>query len=74
MKIVVETLGEFEAALKSMDPGQVAQMHYDVYATLFPPGEPDQDARARAAAVAKAHGCTIENRSQDPQVIFKKTT
>ena len=72
MKIVVETLGEFEAALKSMKSGQIAQMHYDVYATLFPPGEPDQDARARAAAVAKTHGCVIENRPQDPQVIFKK--
>ncbi len=69
----MSTLGEFEAALKSMKSGQIAQMHYDVYATLFPPGEPDQDARARAAAVAKTHGCVIENRPQDPQVIFKKT-
>jgi hypothetical protein len=73
MKVVVETLGEFEAALKAMTTGQIAQMHYDVYAILFPPGEPDQDARARAAAVAKAHGCTISNWPELPQVIFTKS-
>jgi hypothetical protein len=72
MKMVVETLDELEAALKQMRPGQIAQMHHDVYAIVFPPGEPDPDARARAFAIAKAHGCTIQNRPQDPQIIFEK--
>lgn len=40
-----------------------AGIHHDVYADLFPPGEPDENARAACYAFAKSVGCRIENKS-----------
>ena len=42
------TLNEFENVLKQLTPGQGAHVPYDTYRELFPPGEPDAAARARA--------------------------
>lgn len=42
------TLDEFEGVLKQLTPGQGAHLAYDAYQELFPPGEPDEAARARA--------------------------
>jgi len=39
----LDDLGDKLAAL---NPGDVAEVPYDVYASLFPPGEPDDNARA----------------------------
>ena len=39
---------------------------------VFPPGEPDQDARLRALTFAKANGCVIENRAGNREVLFLK--
>ncbi len=41
------TLDEFENMLKQLTPGQGAHLTYDTYQELFPPGEPDETARAR---------------------------
>src|SRR4051812_35964497 len=42
------TLDEFEDVLKQLTPGQGAHVPYDTYRALFPPGEPNATARARA--------------------------
>jgi hypothetical protein len=66
------TLDEFGATLRLLTPGQAAHASYDLYAELFPPGEPDQDARARAFEFAKANGCVIDNRPRQREVLFVK--
>jgi len=42
------TLGDFGNLLDALIVGQTCTLPYDVYAVVFPPGEPDQDARTRA--------------------------
>jgi hypothetical protein len=63
------TLDDFSNELKEVKPGQYAQLHYDVYAELFPPGEPDQGARDSCARFAKSRGFRIENKP-DHKVIW----
>src|SRR2546421_1672250 len=58
----LDDLGDKLAAL---NPGDVAEVPYDVYASLFPPGEPDDNARMRAYNFAKAHDCTFDNWPSD---------
>jgi hypothetical protein len=41
-----------------------------IYELLFPPGEADQLARAAAHAFARKHGCEIENRPAQQEVLF----
>jgi hypothetical protein len=53
------TLDEFKVTLAGLPPGKAAHVPYDVYETLFAPGEPDDGARNE---FAKANGCVIENR------------
>jgi hypothetical protein len=66
------TLEEFENVLKQLTPGQGAHLPYDTYQQLFPPGEPDETARARAYGFARSHSCQIENHSNDRVVVFYK--
>jgi hypothetical protein len=66
------TLDEFQTTLKDLAPGQAAHIPYDIYEELFPPGEPDQDARVRAYKFAKANGCKIDNRTAQREVLFVK--
>jgi hypothetical protein len=66
------TLDEFKAQLKDLKPGQAAYIPYELYEKLFPPGEPDQDARVRAYEFAKATGCVIDNRPAQREVLFVK--
>jgi hypothetical protein len=40
------SLDELRATLVALAPGKCAGIHHDVYAELFPPGEPDENARA----------------------------
>jgi hypothetical protein len=65
-------LEDFRAILAALPPGRAAHVPYELYGTLFPPGEPDEDARARALEFAKANGCVIDNRPKDEQVLFVK--
>lgn len=55
-----------------MEAGKAAGIHHDVYAELWPPGEPDQRARAACYDFAKSVGCRIENRPGDKTVWFVK--
>jgi hypothetical protein len=67
------TLDELKATLSNLPVGKAAHVPYDVYEMLFPPGEPDESARARAYAFAKASGCVIENRANAREVLFVKS-
>ena len=64
------TLDEFETALKQLQPGDGAEVPYAIFEELFPPGEPDQQARGRAHDFAQAHGCQIENHREERVVVF----
>jgi hypothetical protein len=46
----LDDLGDKLAAL---NPGDLAEVPYDVYALLFPPGEPDDNARMRHTILRK---------------------
>jgi hypothetical protein len=65
-------LDEFRAALQALPAGMSLHVTYDSFSKLFPPGEPDDGARARALQLAMANGCYIENRPQSHEIIFVK--
>jgi hypothetical protein len=56
------TLDEFSENLKLVGADQAASLPYDLYADLFPPGEPDDGARQRCYKFAQSHGFRIENK------------
>lgn len=58
--------------LSALAPGKAAGISYEVYADLWPPGEPSEDARAACHAFAKAHGCRIKNETSDQSIWFIK--
>jgi hypothetical protein len=66
------TLSDFGDMLRRLVVGQSAALPYHTYAYLFPPGEPDDDARGRAYEFARAHGCEIDNQKAAQQVNFTK--
>jgi hypothetical protein len=66
------TLQEFGELLDGLTVGQTVTLPYDVYAVVFPPGEPDQYARTRAFDFARDRGCTIENMVREMQVVFTR--
>jgi len=66
------TLDEFEDVLKQLTPGQGAHVPYDTYRALFPPGEPNATARARAYEFARSHSCQIESHPNERVVVFYK--
>ena len=68
------TREELKATLTSLEPGKAAGLHHEVYAELFPPGEPDETARATAHELAKSTGCRIENKPNAQTVWFVKDT
>jgi hypothetical protein len=66
------SLDELRATLTALPAGKCAGIHHDVYAELFPPGEPDESARAACYEFAKSLGCTIDNRLGERTVWFVK--
>jgi hypothetical protein len=66
------SLDELRATLIALPAGKCAGIHHDVYAELFPPGEPDVNARAACYAFAKSAGCRIDNRPGEQTVWFVK--
>ena len=66
----ITTPDEPGALLDGLAVGQAAELPHSVYDLIFPPGEPDDGARARAYALAKSHGCRIENRVGEKRVFF----
>ena len=65
-------LEELKATLIGLQPGKAAGLHHEVYAELFPPGEPDESAKKAACELAKSTGCRIENRPDAQLVLFVK--
>jgi hypothetical protein len=65
-------VGHLKRKLAEVKPGQYATIHYDLYAVLFPPGEPDENARVSCFRFAREHGCRIENKSRSKEVWFVK--
>jgi hypothetical protein len=68
------TREELRTTLISLEPGKAAGLHHEVYAELFPPGEPDETARAAADELAKSTCCRIENKPNVQTVWFVKDT
>lgn len=66
------TLDDLAKALGEMPKGKFAHVPYEIYEELFPPGEPDQNARAACANFARANECRIENKPQERAVWFVK--
>lgn len=66
------TLHELEATLHDLPAGQAVHVPYDLFSELFPPGEPDSEARQRALQLAMANGCFIENRTHKQEILFVK--
>ena len=66
------SLDELRATLTALPAGKCAGIHYEVYAQLFPPGEPDENARARCYEFAKSVCCMIDNRPRERTVLFVK--
>ena len=66
------SLDELTATLVALSPGKCAGIQHDVYAELFPPGEPDENARAACYAFARSVGCGIENWPGEQTVWFVK--
>jgi len=66
------TLEEFADSLRMVRVGKYASLPYALYEDLFPPGEPDEGARARSYAFAQRHGFRIENKPDLKQVWFIK--
>lgn len=63
---------EFETALRSVEPGQFADVPYEVFELLFPPGVQDDNAKAAAYTFARDRGFHIENRPDKGAVWFVK--
>ena len=67
--MTIDQLGRLLAALP---PGQRFSLPYDAYEELFPPGEPDENARTICLSFAKSVACSIENDPEDKKVWFVK--
>lgn len=65
-------LKDLQKELIALQQGDATCIPYEVYSDLFPPGEPDQDARDRAFVFARHNACTIDNRPKDQIVCFVK--
>jgi hypothetical protein len=68
------TLRDLQAQLKALPPVKMAGINHDVYAELFPPGEPDEKAREDCYNFAKALGCRIENKPAERTIWFVKSS
>lgn len=75
LRMSITILSDLGQLLDELPVGQSAELPYNVYELLFPPGEPDQGARTRAFDFARDHGCEISNQPAARKVVFiKKVT
>lgn len=65
-------LKDLQKELTALQPGHETCIPYDVYADLFPPGEPDLRSRGKALVFARQNRCTIHDRTEDQIVCFVK--
>lgn len=68
------TLDDLTTQLRDMPKGKYAHIPYEIYEQLWPPGEPDQRARAACFDFAKANGCRVENKPEERAVWIVKDT
>ncbi len=66
------TIDGLRTVLAEVEPGKYARVPYDVYADVFPPGEPDQKAREACYNFAQSMGFRVENKPEDKSVWFVK--
>jgi hypothetical protein len=66
------SLEELRRTLLALSPDICAGIHHDVYADLFPPGEPDEHARLACYAFANSVGFRVENMPDEKTVWFVK--
>jgi len=66
------TIDDLKAQLQALSQGKMACIHHDAYASLFPPGEPDEGARKACYGFAKALGCQVANRPTEQTICFIK--
>jgi hypothetical protein len=66
------SLDEFKSMLAGLAPGKAAHVNYEMFDILFPPGVEDDGAKGRAYDLAKEHGCIIEHRARNREVVFVK--
>ncbi|MFJ7438076.1 hypothetical protein ACIQW5_10505 [Methylorubrum thiocyanatum] len=64
------TREEFETTLREVKPGQFADIPYETFADLFPPGVESDASKEAAYHFAKARGFVIENRPDRNAVWF----
>jgi len=62
------TRSELKSQLRALSSGEELGLSFDVYADMFPPGEPDENARQACYAVAKRCGCKIEVKVNDRHI------
>jgi hypothetical protein len=70
--VPITSLALLSERLGKLSVGERTALPYSVYGLLFPPGEPDEDARVAAFAFAREHGCVIENQPGAQQVVFTR--
>jgi hypothetical protein len=70
--VPITTLDDLAELLQRLPVGQRAALPYSIYKRLFPPGEPDDDARVVAFGFARDAGCVMENQPRAQQVVFTR--
>lgn len=68
------TLDDLGDQLRALGPGKAMGIPYQIYADLWPPGEPDQQSRGACHRFARDLGCRIENKPADRTVWIIKDT
>jgi hypothetical protein len=58
--------------IAACSPGERVLVNYEDYADLFPPGEPDVDARENARRFAAENGCWFVIHPTEKVVVFIK--
>ena len=66
-------LNDLRMTLAEMKAGQGAGISREEYAELFPPGEPNERARASCEEFAGSMGCRVEITSERHSIWFVKS-
>ena len=65
-------LSSLRNEIAACSPGGTVVITYEEYGKLFPPGEPDVDAREKAWTFARENGCWLLIRPSETVVEFVK--
>ena len=61
MSVAMLTRAVLKSYLLDMPPGHLFDLTYALFGDVFPPGEPDANARAQLRALAEECGCDLTN-------------